>query len=206
MTRVCRGGTLAPGGEGSWVIPALPGDQGAVQCTESGGVIEETGGTCDSTKSVQHGAEDTGTGRQSLGTAALLPIRMLLAALPTTQLSRDLAVLNESAAVGRVLDRDDALNSRVQELIAMASQLALAGLMDGRVPGSPALVYDRGLHEWLTALARDVLAAVADTDGEVDAELAGAVDRLVDRATEFLGAPFSEVLCAFRRRESDSGC
>jgi hypothetical protein len=130
-------------------------------------------------------------------------MQMLLSVLPSTQLLRDFEVLNYSPAVLRALAGDESLNARVQELIAMASQMALGALTAERGTGPLVVLYNRKLHEWLKTLAGDVISA-AELCGEIAEDLHKAVDRLIERGVGFIDAPFSVIVDELMQPESDS--
>jgi hypothetical protein len=192
VAKICRGGNLAPQG-GTWVIPALPNHEGETQCTESGGVVEESNGrVCGTEQNAHPRAPGTSSSSQALTAAVVAPLRRLRSDLAETDIVRELSVVNYSPAVHRLVENDPRIRRRLTEAIGVASSYAVAVLLPSDDQTSLELVYNDRLHEWFVRLARDI------QRGADDDEVRSAIDRVVSRMEGFVGRSIGDVYRSVR--------
>lgn len=199
MTRICRGGTLTPQGQDSWVIPALPNDEGGRQCTESGGVIEESGPTgCGTESNAQSNGARGGQAAQALATASIAPVRRLRDAMAHTALVTNLELLNRSEEVQAILTDDAELSDRFADLIAQTSEAAASLLTWPGGPEPARLTYSAELHASVCEFADDLAGRMSDN------ELRQTLERSVAEAEGLVGTPLVEILARYGREQADS--
>ncbi len=181
MTKWC----VIPG-QGEYIMGTYPNADR--ECVNSGGYVEDRGGGgCGSTQAATPPGADGGrAGSSPLAAAAVAPIQALRDRLPESDVLRDLARVNFSPAMLRLLDEDPDVRARSADAVGMVAQFALLGLTD---PASPTLswsAYTEDLHRWLVELADLVRERVRGEDAE---ELRAAVDRLVEHFERRVGTP-----------------
>ena len=186
MTKYC----VIPG-FGEYIMGTYPNADR--ECISSGGHVEDRGGGgCGSTQAVQPGSDSSGRDGSALGEAAIAPIRALRERLPESDVMRDLATVNFSPAVLRLLEEDPEIRSRVGDVVGMVSQFAFLALVD---PGSSTLggsTYGEDLHRWLVDLADQVKERSEDDD------VRAAVDRLVGFLEQRVGQPVGALVDTLR--------
>ncbi|MFN8076849.1 MAG: hypothetical protein U0Q15_15725 [Kineosporiaceae bacterium] len=184
------------------------------ECMNSGGHVEERGGGgCGSTQSARplsgsfEAPEDDGADgygpagevvreESPLAEAAVGPIRALRDRLPDSAVLRDLATINYSPAVLRLLEEDPELHAQAGDVVGMASQLSLLALVDPESPTLAMATYGEDLHRWVVGMADGV---AQRTDDE---EVRAALQRLVDFLQERVGQPVGELVAALRAVDS----
>lgn len=171
---------VLPGDAGEYIMGTYPNAD--VECRNNGGTIDNRGQVdCGSEKSASPRTNSTGSKMSPLTAAVVGPIKALRARLPESAVLRELAAVNYSKGVLRLLDDDPEIRSRAGDVVGMASQFALLALVD---PGSPTLAkscYTQELHLWLVELADMVKERSNDKD------LGLAVDRLVKHFEPMVG-------------------
>ncbi len=169
------------------------------ECISQGGRVEDRGGGCGASTAATPQGADTGRAASSaLAAAAVAPIQALRNRLPDSSVLRDLAMVNFSPVILRLLSQDPEIRSRAADVVGMVGQFSLLVLVD---PSSPTLTrssYSEELHRWIIDLAY-----LIRERGE-DEELRGAVDRLVDHFERQVGRPFSAIFEELHRNSTSA--
>jgi hypothetical protein len=192
MARVCRGGTLAPGPGQTWTIPALPGDEGGAQCTESGGVIEDSSSSCGSSTSSTHNQIGSTSSALILSTAVLEPVRRMRTMFAQTDLVTNLSVVNDSPELIKVILSQPAIAQRMAELVGFVSQLATPVLSRAEKDPILKLQYRAEFHEWVTKLAGDIKSQLQDY------RLHEALDHAVGTLEAQVGRTYGDIVSHLR--------
>ena len=188
MVKVCKGGSLVPEGATSWVIPYTLHGEGETQCVQSGGVVVEEGGGggCTSAQAAQTRVGPGNLGLEGMVNGAFAPALRLRESVASSDMVRDLDLVNASPEVAAAIEQDSGISERLGQAVGMASGFAL-DLLLGATDRSSGVPYSAELHEWLTAVAYDIRDKVEST------EVREALDRVVNRMSEHVGAPVGEV-------------
>lgn len=198
MARICVGGILTPEGQSSWIIPALPNDEGGRQCIESGGSIQETGGSCATESTAQSSGPGIGAAAGEMVSASLVPIRRLRDAMAHTELIASLELLNRSEEVQRIFLEDAEMKHRFATLIAQASSTA-ASLFTSPGQSKPiALNYSRQLHDPLRQFAEDLAEQLSDS------RLRESLNSIVAETGKLVGVPLAEIVEHYVQRQAGS--
>ncbi|WP_285030653.1 hypothetical protein [Mycolicibacterium sp. lyk4-40-TYG-92] len=167
-------------------------------CRRTGGeVVDRTdiidcGGTFATAPEFSPGSAGSRPVFSHLTDAALAPIRILRRQLPDSGFKNDLEAVNYSPEFVRILSEDAVLRAKAREVIGLASQFALLGLVDPSAGVLQQSQYTESLHSWLVELATMVRQR---TDDE---RLHGALDRLVDVFEQRIGEPIGVLLASIR--------